>query len=253
MLELHGKALELNLKDESRLGELIDGCDLAVSLVPPDFHTLVARMCIERRKPMVTTSYVSNEMQALDGPAREAGVVVLNEIGVDPGIDHMSAMETLDGLRDRGARITAFETFTGGLVVTKNLTIRAASGRPILDGSTSNNAVKVRAGVTATLEGVEVGLGAGVSLMSKSAAPCLGSVNTTPAATAMPESARAQEAAWESYASEHYTLAPRESFQLRIVYEQIPVRAWQLVVDGGDMNCDLTVLRVAPLPSAFIT
>ena len=60
----------------------------------------------------------------------------------------------------------------------------------------------------------------------------------------MPGTSPAQAAAWESYTSENFTLAPRESFQLRIVYEQIPVRAWQLVVDGGDQNCDLSVLRV---------
>jgi saccharopine dehydrogenase-like NADP-dependent oxidoreductase len=111
----NGKALELNIKDESTLGTLIDDCDLAVSLVPPAFHTLVARMCIERRKPMVTTSYVSDEMQALDGPAKEAGVVVLNEIGVDPGIDHMSAMRIIDAVKGKGGRIVAFKSYCGGL------------------------------------------------------------------------------------------------------------------------------------------
>jgi len=111
----HGKALELNIEDESKLGGLIDGCDLAVSLVPPAFHTLVARMCIERRKPMVTTSYVSDEMQALDGPAKEAGLVILNEIGVDPGIDHMSAMRIIDDVKGKGGRIVAFKSYCGGL------------------------------------------------------------------------------------------------------------------------------------------
>ena len=111
----HGQAHELNLKDEAKLGEFIDGCDLAVSLVPPDFHTLVARMCIERKKPMVTTSYVSEEMQALDAVAREAGVVVLNEIGVDPGIDHMSAMRIIDDVKQQGGKIVAFKSYCGGL------------------------------------------------------------------------------------------------------------------------------------------
>ena len=111
----HGQAHELNLKDETKLGEFIDGCDLAVSLVPPYFHTLVARMCIERKKPMVTTSYVSEEMQALDAVAREAGVVVLNEIGVDPGIDHMSAMRIIDDVKQQGGKIVAFKSYCGGL------------------------------------------------------------------------------------------------------------------------------------------
>ena len=111
----HGRAYPLNLQDEAKLGEFIDGCDLAVSLAPPSFHALVARMCVERRKPMVTTSYVSDEMQALDGPARSAGVVVLNEIGVDPGIDHMSAMRIINEVKQRGGRIVSFMSYCGGL------------------------------------------------------------------------------------------------------------------------------------------
>jgi len=111
----NGKAHELNLKDEAKLAAYIDGCDLAVSLVPPAFHTLVAKMCIERKKPMVTTSYVSPEMQALDKPATDAGVVVLNEIGVDPGIDHMSAMRIIDAVRQKGGKIISFKSYCGGL------------------------------------------------------------------------------------------------------------------------------------------
>ncbi len=111
----NGRAHELNLKDEARLGQFIDGCDLAVSLVPFAFHPVVARLCIERRKHMVTTSYVSPEMQALDDAAREAGVTVLNEIGVDPGIDHMSAMRIIDDVKGRGGEITSFKSYCGGL------------------------------------------------------------------------------------------------------------------------------------------
>jgi len=111
----NGAAHELNLQDEDKLVEFIQGCDLAVSLVPPAFHTLVARLCIEQKKPMVTTSYVSDEMQALDGSARAAGVVVLNEIGVDPGIDHMSAMRIIDDVKGRGGTIVAFKSYCGGL------------------------------------------------------------------------------------------------------------------------------------------
>ena len=81
----NGRALELDVQDERKLAELIRGCDLAVSLFPPQFHPVVARLCIAARKNMVTTSYVSPAMQELDGPAKSAGVTVLNEIGVDPG------------------------------------------------------------------------------------------------------------------------------------------------------------------------
>jgi saccharopine dehydrogenase (NADP+, L-glutamate forming)/spermidine synthase len=110
-----GKAFELNLEDEAKLVEHISGCDLAISLVPPAFHTLVARLCIENKKQMVTTSYVSPEMKELDGPAKQAGVTVLNEIGVDPGIDHMSAMRIIDDVRNRGGEIVAFKSYCGGL------------------------------------------------------------------------------------------------------------------------------------------
>ena len=111
----HGKAFTLNLKDEAGLEEFIKGCDLAISLVPPAMHTLVARLCIKHKKQMVTTSYVSDEMQALDGPAREAGVTVLNEIGVDPGIDHMSAMRIIDAVHNKGGTIESFKSYCGGL------------------------------------------------------------------------------------------------------------------------------------------
>ena len=111
----NGSAHTLDLQDESALVSFIAECDLAVSLVPFAFHPIVARLCIEHRKPMVTTSYVSPEMEALDGAAREAGVTVLNEIGVDPGIDHMSAMRVIDGVRGRGGTVTAFRSYCGGL------------------------------------------------------------------------------------------------------------------------------------------
>jgi saccharopine dehydrogenase-like NADP-dependent oxidoreductase len=83
--------------------------------VPPAFHTVVAKHCIENKTPMVTTSYVSPEMKALDGAAKEAGIPVLNEIGVDPGIDHMSAMRIIDDVRGRGGEIVAFKSYCGGL------------------------------------------------------------------------------------------------------------------------------------------
>jgi saccharopine dehydrogenase-like NADP-dependent oxidoreductase len=111
----NGKTDELNLKDEAKLVEHIKACDLAISLVPPAFHTLVARICVENKKQMVTTSYVSPEMKELDGAAKQAGVTVLNEIGVDPGIDHMSAMRIIDDVRKRGGEIVAFKSYCGGL------------------------------------------------------------------------------------------------------------------------------------------
>jgi alpha-aminoadipic semialdehyde synthase len=110
-----GKALALNVQDETVLAQSIKDCDLVVSLVPYTFHPVVARHCIANRKHMVTTSYVSAAMQEQNGAAQEAGVTILNEIGVDPGIDHMSAMRIIDNVRARGGRITSFKSYCGGL------------------------------------------------------------------------------------------------------------------------------------------
>jgi saccharopine dehydrogenase (NADP+, L-glutamate forming) len=111
----HGKAFALDLQDEKKVSPFVQDCDLAVSLVPYAFHPLVAKLCIEHRKPMVTTSYVSPAMQELDAAAKRAGVTILNEIGVDPGIDHMSAMRIIDDVRRRGGQIVAFKSYCGGL------------------------------------------------------------------------------------------------------------------------------------------
>ncbi len=111
----NGRARGLDLADETKLGEFIAATDLAISLVPPPLHPVVARHCLANGKPMVTTSYVSPEMAALDAEARRKGLVILNEIGVDPGIDHMSAMRIIDDVKRRGGEIRAFKSYCGGL------------------------------------------------------------------------------------------------------------------------------------------
>jgi saccharopine dehydrogenase-like NADP-dependent oxidoreductase len=111
----NGEAHPLDLQNEAKLGEYIKDADLTVSLVPYAFHPVVAKHCIQHHRPMVTTSYVSDAMKALDAKAREAGVTVMNEIGVDPGIDHMSAMRIIDAVRKKGGRIVAFRSYCGGL------------------------------------------------------------------------------------------------------------------------------------------
>ncbi|HVO60767.1 MAG TPA: saccharopine dehydrogenase C-terminal domain-containing protein [Terriglobales bacterium] len=110
-----GKALPLDVQNETVLAQLIKDCDLAVSLLPYMFHPVVAKHCIAHRKHMVTTSYVSAAMQEQNGAAQKAGVTILNEIGVDPGIDHMSAMRIIDRVRSRGGRIVSFRSYCGGL------------------------------------------------------------------------------------------------------------------------------------------
>jgi saccharopine dehydrogenase-like NADP-dependent oxidoreductase len=110
-----GKALAVNVQDETVFPTLIKDCDLAVSLLPYTFHPVVARHCIANKKHMVTTSYVSAAMKEQDGAAQKVGVTILNEVGVDPGIDHMSAMRIIDGVRKRGGHIVSFRSYCGGL------------------------------------------------------------------------------------------------------------------------------------------
>jgi len=94
----------------------IKNADIVVSMLPARFHIEVAKDCITYKKHMVTASYVSQEMQTLDAEAKANGLVFMNEIGVDPGLDHMSAMQVIDQIRAKGGEMILFESFTGGLV-----------------------------------------------------------------------------------------------------------------------------------------
>jgi len=89
---------------------------LVISLLPAKFHLLIARVCIRYGKSLMTASYESPGMKKLDADARKNGLLFLNEMGLDPGIDHMSAMQVIDKIRDDGHQLTAFESFTGGLI-----------------------------------------------------------------------------------------------------------------------------------------
>jgi len=110
-----GRAVALDIEDDAATRELIENCDLVISLVPWIHHLKVAKLAIELKKQMVTTSYVSEEMAALDGAAREAGIIILNEIGLDPGIDHMSAMKIIHQVQAEGGKVTGFLSNCGGL------------------------------------------------------------------------------------------------------------------------------------------
>lgn len=110
-----GKAVALDVQDEVALRDLIGQHDLSVSMLPYAYHPLVAALCVEQGKHMVTTSYVKDQMRALDQAAKKAGVILLNEIGVDPGIDHMSAMKVIHGVEAKGGKIASFVSWCGGL------------------------------------------------------------------------------------------------------------------------------------------
>lgn len=110
-----GTARELNLKNEEELKEEISRSDLVISMVPYSFHPKVAQYCIEYKKNMVTTSYVGEVMKNLDNEAKKAGIMILNEVGLDPGIDHMEAMRIIHEIEGKGGEIQGFTSFCGGL------------------------------------------------------------------------------------------------------------------------------------------
>ncbi len=117
MIDNHplGVAVAWTVEDENHLSKLVSTHDLTVSLLPYLHHLLVAKYCIEHKKNMVTTSYVKPEMQALDSDARKAGIIILNELGLDPGIDHMSAMRIIDNVHSKGGKIEEFYSICGAL------------------------------------------------------------------------------------------------------------------------------------------
>jgi len=110
-----GTAISLNVKDEDLLEKLVSESDLTVSLLPYTYHVMVANFCIKHKKQMVTTSYVSKEMKTLDKVAKDAGVLILNECGLDPGIDHMSAMRVIHTIEENGGKVVSFRSTTGAL------------------------------------------------------------------------------------------------------------------------------------------
>ncbi len=110
------KAIAFDVNNEEERNRLIDEHDLIISMLPARMHLSVAKDCVKYKKHMVTASYISNEMKDLDAAAKSAGIVMMNEIGVDPGIDHLSAMRVINKIKEAGGKLHAFETFTGGLV-----------------------------------------------------------------------------------------------------------------------------------------
>lgn len=111
----NGKAVELNVKDKKELEDLIQENDVIVSLLPWVHHLKVADLCIKNNKDMATTSYVSEGMKKLDEQVKDKSLLFLNEIGVDPGIDHMSAMKIIDEVENEGGKIIHFYSYCGGL------------------------------------------------------------------------------------------------------------------------------------------
>ena len=111
----NGQAIAWTVDNTPALNEMIQSHDLTVSLLPWTHHIMVAKHCIKHKKNMVTTSYVKPEMKALDQQAREAGIIILNELGLDPGIDHMGAMRIIDHVHNLGGKVEEFYSICGAL------------------------------------------------------------------------------------------------------------------------------------------
>jgi saccharopine dehydrogenase-like NADP-dependent oxidoreductase len=110
-----GASVDWSMDDPETLGMLISGNDITVSLLPYNYHLEVARICLAQKKSLVTTSYVQDEMLRLDESAKNAGIIFLNEIGLDPGIDHMSAMRIIDLIHNNGGKVEEFFSMCGAL------------------------------------------------------------------------------------------------------------------------------------------
>ncbi len=100
----NAKAISFDVFNKKQREKTIKKSDIVISMLPARFHIEVAKDCITFNKHMVTASYISEEMKMLDKAAKEKGLVFMNEIGLDPGLDHMSAMQIIDRIRDKGAK-----------------------------------------------------------------------------------------------------------------------------------------------------
>lgn len=112
----NSRAIAFDVFNEEDRKREIQDADVVISMLPAHMHIEVAKDCVAFKKHMVTASYISPEMQELDAAAKANNIVLMNEIGLDPGIDHMSAMKIMDEIRDAGGKIILFESFCGGLV-----------------------------------------------------------------------------------------------------------------------------------------
>lgn len=110
------EGFKFNALDPNERQVEIQWADIVISMLPARFHTEVAKDCIKYQTNLITPSYISEDMRALDQEAKAAGILIMNEIGVDPGLDHMSAKKVLDYIDSMGGQIHIFESFCGGLV-----------------------------------------------------------------------------------------------------------------------------------------
>ncbi len=112
----HARPIVFDVNNESQRKSEISQTDLVISLLPPALHIIAAKDAVALKKNVLTASYLSPEIMALDADARKNGVLIMNECGLDPGIDHMSAMHIIHRLQNKGAVLKSFKSYTGGLI-----------------------------------------------------------------------------------------------------------------------------------------
>lgn len=112
----NSEVVQLDIFDIDSRQKQVKKADIVISMLPARFHLEVAKDCLEYGKNLVTASYISSELKALNKEVEQKGLIFMNEIGLDPGIDHMSAMQVIDRIKDKGGKMLLFESFTGGLV-----------------------------------------------------------------------------------------------------------------------------------------
>jgi len=110
------KAILLDIRDQAATNKEIKETDLVISMLPAFHHPAVAMQCVKYAKHLITASYVSPEMKRLDEDAKKAGIILMNESGLDPGLDHASAMKIIDRIKAEGGKLTLFKSYTGGLI-----------------------------------------------------------------------------------------------------------------------------------------
>ena len=116
----NASAISFNSSDADKRKEIIQQHDFIISMLPAFMHAEVAKNCVEYGKHLATASYVSADMKALDKEAQKKGLILLNECGLDPGIDHASAMQEINAIKRKGGDIISFKSYCGGLVAPEN-------------------------------------------------------------------------------------------------------------------------------------
>lgn len=112
----HARAVQVDVGNEVERDTLVQQADLVISLLPPALHIKVAQSCVAQKKHLLTASYVDDNIRALEPAIKQNGLLFLCEMGLDPGIDHMSALQMITKIRDEGGEINTFLSHTGGLV-----------------------------------------------------------------------------------------------------------------------------------------